>query len=236
MTTLLPTGIPKKRHEFHLHISAQDAPQRAEVLRLIDSYRATHGLKTRFAALAVMVRAAARRDGILRLHLSTNGSEVSQLDKPLLDRLCVPPDLALDNHVPPAVYYVQRTITLDVVICPALHRWTNDSCMEPDIMPHSSLGRFSDPPILILASLAGGPKHGYAIMEDIAAYAGVHLGPGTLYGAIARLESEGLIEPLPAEDRRRPYRLTTRGTALLREQLASLETFATMGLQRLATI
>jgi DNA-binding PadR family transcriptional regulator len=99
-----------------------------------------------------------------------------------------------------------------------------------------NLGRFSDPPILILASLAGSPKHGYAIMEDINAFAHVRLGPGTLYGAIARLESEGLIEPLPADDRRRPYRLTAQGAALLREQLTSMETFATMGLERLATI
>jgi DNA-binding PadR family transcriptional regulator len=108
--------------------------------------------------------------------------------------------------------------------------------MERVPMALFNLGRFSDPPILILASLAGNPKHGYAIMEDIVAFAGVHLGPGTLYGAIARLESEGLIEPLPAEDRRRPYRLTAQGVAFLREQLTSLETFATMGLERLATI
>ena len=67
----------------------------------------------------------------------------------------------------------------------------------------SDLGRFSDPSLLILASLAGGPKHGYAMIEDIAAMAGVHLGPGTLYGAIARLEQRGLIAPLPADDRRR---------------------------------
>ena len=99
-----------------------------------------------------------------------------------------------------------------------------------------NLGRFSDPPILILASLAGGPKHGYAIMEDIEAFAGVHLGPGTLYGAIARLEDQGLIEPLPAKERRRPYRLTAAGVAFLREQLAGLETFAQMGLQRLAVL
>ena len=98
------------------------------------------------------------------------------------------------------------------------------------------LGRFSDPPILILASLAGSPKHGYAMMEDIEAFAGVHLGPGTLYGAIARLEDQGLIEPLPAEERRRPYRLTATGVAFLCEQLSGLETFAHMGLQRLASL
>jgi DNA-binding PadR family transcriptional regulator len=73
-------------------------------------------------------------------------------------------------------------------------------------------------------------------MEDIAAFAGVHLGPGTLYGAIARLETEGLIEPLPAAERRRPYRLTASGVALLHQQLTGLETFASMGLQRLAQI
>jgi DNA-binding PadR family transcriptional regulator len=99
-----------------------------------------------------------------------------------------------------------------------------------------NLGRFSDPPILILASLAGSPKHGYAIMEDVEAFAGVHLGPGTLYGAIARLEAQGLIESLEAYERRRPYRLTATGIAFLQKQLTGLETFASMGLQRLASI
>ncbi|HET8841106.1 MAG TPA: PadR family transcriptional regulator [Ktedonobacteraceae bacterium] len=99
-----------------------------------------------------------------------------------------------------------------------------------------NLGRFSDPPILILASLAGSSKHGYAIMEDIEAFAGIHLGPGTLYGAIARLENQGLIEALPVEDRRRPYQLTAAGVAFLQEQLASLESFAKLGLGRLASI
>lgn len=100
----------------------------------------------------------------------------------------------------------------------------------------SDLGRFSDPSLLILASLAGGEKHGYAMIEDIERMAGVKLGPGTLYGALARLEGRGLIAPLPAEDRRRPYRLTAVGAAALREQLTSLRAFATTGLERLATI
>jgi DNA-binding PadR family transcriptional regulator len=107
---------------------------------------------------------------------------------------------------------------------------------QRDVHDLSDLGRFSDPSLLILASLAGGARHGYAMIEDIAAMAGVRLGPGTLYGAIARLEQRGLIEPLPAEDRRRPYRLTALGAAVLREQLASLHAFATAGLQRLAAI
>lgn len=99
----------------------------------------------------------------------------------------------------------------------------------------ADLGRFSDPSLLILASLAGGPKHGYAMIEDIETMAGVRLGPGTLYGALARLEQRGLIEPLPAEERRRPYRLTGIGAVALREQLTTLESFATTGLRRLAT-
>ncbi len=99
------------------------------------------------------------------------------------------------------------------------------------------LGRFSDPSILILTSLAGGKKHGYAIMEDIETIARVRLGTGTLYGAIARLEESGLIEALPSEERgRRPYRLTSAGIALLREQLTSMEAFTVLGLRRLATL
>ena len=98
----------------------------------------------------------------------------------------------------------------------------------------SDLGHFSDPSLLILASLASGPKHGYAMMEDIAQMSGVRLGPGTLYGALARLEQRGLIAPLPAEERRRPYQLTGLGATVLREQLRSLEHFAATGLRRLA--
>ena len=97
------------------------------------------------------------------------------------------------------------------------------------------LGHFSDPALLIMASLAGGSKHGYAMMEDIEAFAHVRLGPGTLYGALARLEQRGWIAPLPSEDRRRPYSLTAAGAVELRAQLASLEQVTVLGLRRLAT-
>jgi DNA-binding PadR family transcriptional regulator len=96
------------------------------------------------------------------------------------------------------------------------------------------LGRFSDPSVLILASLASGPRHGYAMMQDIEAFAGVRLEPGTLYGALARLEERGWIEPLPAEERRRPYRLTPAGATVLSGQLKQLERVAATGLRRLA--
>src|SRR5213595_3014788 len=84
------------------------------------------------------------------------------------------------------------------------------------------LGRFSDPSLLILASLASGPKHGYAMMEDIVQFCGTKLEPGTLYAALARLERRGWIEALEAEDRRRPYRITAVGEVVLREQLKTL--------------
>jgi DNA-binding PadR family transcriptional regulator len=97
-----------------------------------------------------------------------------------------------------------------------------------------SLGRFSEPSLYIMISLADGPKHGYAITQDIATVAGQKLGPGTLYGAIARLEARRWIEPLPAEDRRRPYRLTAAGQKVLRHRLESLRSIAKVGRARLA--
>jgi len=94
--------------------------------------------------------------------------------------------------------------------------------------------RSTDPGLLVLTSLAEGPKHGYAITQDVERIAAVRLGPGTLYGALSRLESRGLIEALPADDRRRPYRLTPSGELALAEQLESIERVARTGLERLS--
>jgi DNA-binding PadR family transcriptional regulator len=77
------------------------------------------------------------------------------------------------------------------------------------------LDRWADPTLLVLVSLAGQPKHGYAIMHDVADAMGVRLTAGTLYAVIARLESRGLIEPLESDDRRRPYQLTAAGANAL---------------------
>ena len=65
--------------------------------------------------------------------------------------------------------------------------------MEPKI---SGFGRFAEPSLLILVSLSDGPKHGYAIMQDVESGTGRPMGAGTLYAALARLEEQGLIEPL----------------------------------------
>ena len=94
-------------------------------------------------------------------------------------------------------------------------------------------GRFSEPALLILISLADGPKHGYAMTEDIATIANVRLGPGTLYGAIARLDARGLIEAVDSADRRNPYRITALGERALKLRLATLEAVARAGRQRL---
>jgi DNA-binding PadR family transcriptional regulator len=90
-----------------------------------------------------------------------------------------------------------------------------------------------DPSLLVLASLAGGKKHGYAIMQDIRSFGGVSLGPGTLYGAITRLERRGLIRPADPKGRRQPYEITGAGRAYLNSWLASLGRVVRIGLRRL---
>ncbi|MGH2492127.1 MAG: PadR family transcriptional regulator [Candidatus Limnocylindria bacterium] len=87
---------------------------------------------------------------------------------------------------------------------------------------------------LVLVSLAEGPKHGYAITQDITRFAGRTLRPGTLYGAIARLESWGYIEALAGDDRRRPYRITARGTKALKESVEDMQRVGATARRRLA--
>jgi DNA-binding PadR family transcriptional regulator len=97
----------------------------------------------------------------------------------------------------------------------------------------SELGRLEEPSLLVLTSLSNGPKHGYAIQTDVREFSGTDIGPGTMYAILPRLERLGLIEALPAEDRRRPYRITTDGAELLRTQLTRLRGVADTGLARL---
>jgi DNA-binding PadR family transcriptional regulator len=96
-------------------------------------------------------------------------------------------------------------------------------------------GRYAEPSVLILTSLAGGPKHGYALIQDIRNFAGVELGPGTLYGALGRLETQQMIRPLEAQERRRPYAITANGSTALQEHLRVLARIARTGQRRLAT-
>jgi DNA-binding PadR family transcriptional regulator len=92
----------------------------------------------------------------------------------------------------------------------------------------------SDRSILVLTSLAESPKHGYALIKDIEEFAGVTLGAGTLYGALGLLEKAGLVEALPADDRRRPYQITAAGREQLRARLTESARIARVGLRRIA--
>ena len=94
----------------------------------------------------------------------------------------------------------------------------------------------SDPTLLVLSSLADGEKHGYAMMEDIQRFAGIRLGPGTLYGAITRLEERGWIRPVPSEDRRQPYSITAAGKQYLEEQLVTLDQIVKTATRRLRPV
>ncbi len=101
--------------------------------------------------------------------------------------------------------------------------------------PEPDLGRFSDPSLVILLCLADGPKHGYAMIresEDL----GFPLGLGTLYGALNRLERLGMVQALPPEERRRPYRLTERGRTYLRARLEGLRRLLHSGRRKLGQV
>lgn len=98
----------------------------------------------------------------------------------------------------------------------------------------SELGRFTDVSLLILMSLANGPRHGYAIIEDITQFSGMRFEPGTLYGALMRLERKGWIRALPVDERRHPYELTEEGKKMLRQQITTMKRIVTVGVLRLA--
>jgi DNA-binding PadR family transcriptional regulator len=93
-------------------------------------------------------------------------------------------------------------------------------------MPH-------DAQILVLCALTDGPLHGYAINTAIDELTGERLGPGSLYGALARLEAKGLIEALDGEGRQRPVRITDQGRAVLERELRAMARVADAGLRRL---
>jgi DNA-binding PadR family transcriptional regulator len=111
-------------------------------------------------------------------------------------------------------------------------------CSVPYVADQKSqlqgLGKNPSVAALILSSLAGGEKHGYALVKDVEEFCGVELQPGTLYEALARLERLGLIEALASEDRRRPYQLTGVGAAELSAHLAAQQRVISTGQSRLS--
>jgi DNA-binding PadR family transcriptional regulator len=71
------------------------------------------------------------------------------------------------------------------------------------------------------------------MIDDIFQMSGTRLGPGTLYGAITRLEAQGLIEALTPEERRYPYRITREGMQVLRAKVTTLHRFTRLALRKL---
>lgn len=102
----------------------------------------------------------------------------------------------------------------------------------------SPITPLSPPVFAVLLSLAGGEKHGYAMMKDARSPegGGVNMGPGTLYGSLERMTRDGLVEEsdLQDDERRRYYRLTGRGQSVLAAELerldAALTSARTLGL------
>ena len=98
----------------------------------------------------------------------------------------------------------------------------------------------TEPVLLILLSLAGKPRHGYALMKDIAelSQGRVVLTTGTLYGALRRLLEDGSIERFNQEDTSREkqsYRLTAFGKKQLQGELSRMKEVTRIAAARLRT-
>jgi DNA-binding PadR family transcriptional regulator len=98
----------------------------------------------------------------------------------------------------------------------------------------------NDAQLLVLTVLANGPLHGYAINTAIEELAGARLGPGSLYGALARLEARALIEPAreagDTQDKNRTMRITAAGREALRAQLEQMARVSRAGLRALGEV
>ena len=98
----------------------------------------------------------------------------------------------------------------------------------------------TEPVLLILISLSGKPKHGYALMQDIEALSDgrVRLSTGTLYGALRRLLEDAWIERFEQDDTSRDkqaYRLTAAGRLQLRNEVARMNQLTRVASARLRT-
>jgi DNA-binding PadR family transcriptional regulator len=98
----------------------------------------------------------------------------------------------------------------------------------------------SEPVLLILMSLAGQPRHGYALMKDVETLSNgrVRLSTGTLYGALRRLLEEGWIERFEQEDTSREkqaYQLTRAGLRQLEMEVERLKQLTRAATARLRT-
>jgi DNA-binding PadR family transcriptional regulator len=97
----------------------------------------------------------------------------------------------------------------------------------------------NDAQMLVLTVLADGPLHGYAINAAIEELTGRKLGPGSLYGALSRLEARGLIAPageaVESPERHRTMRITDTGRDTLRAELEQMARVSRAGLRALGS-
>jgi DNA-binding PadR family transcriptional regulator len=94
----------------------------------------------------------------------------------------------------------------------------------------------NDAQLLVLTVLADGPLHGYAINIAVEELTGRRLGPGSLYGALSRLEARGLIQPAaaaPGPERYRTMQITGAGRDALRFELEQMARVSRAGLRAL---
>ena len=102
------------------------------------------------------------------------------------------------------------------------------------------VGEVREPSFLILTALSAGELHGYGIVQEIATISDgrVQMGTGTLYGALERLQSDALVEATREETvdgrLRRYYRITKRGTEVLRREVVRHESNVRAARVRLA--
>lgn len=69
------------------------------------------------------------------------------------------------------------------------------------------------------------PNHGYGIVQKVEALTGgaIRLAPGTMYGSLSKMETDGLIQFIREEDKRKIYQITDLGTEVLRIELKRIE-------------
>ena len=101
-----------------------------------------------------------------------------------------------------------------------------------------------EPTFFILLSISSQKKHGYAILQDTESLSGgkIKLSNGTLYGALTRLQDQGLIERVSSDEPatsgkpRKAYQLTRTGAAVLQAEIARMDTLVSTARRHLPEV
>lgn len=85
-------------------------------------------------------------------------------------------------------------------------------------MPYTG-GPMTEAMYYVLLALMN-PNHGYQLMNDVSHISNgrVHMGPGTLYGVLARMQNDGLIVIESDDGRRKTYAITSDGKSVLKQE------------------